>query len=202
MSPTQNHPFSVFTLKSLWLVALTVLSPLSEAKIHIEPYAGWSWAVTNAQANIDDTMETFIFLKEGKHYTGPTTGMRLGYSSLGLAVGVDFTIGRWTSVYKEGFQKIQNHETLTALLPGIFVSYKLPLMFRAYASMIPFSTVQFAGNNTSAKYCKQSRGVKLGVSYLSIPFLSVNFEYLPLYIYGHNCNTWSHTGTAYVNFIF
>ena len=128
--------------------------------------------------------------------------MRLGYSSLGLAVGVDFTVGRWTSMYKEGFKDFRAKENITPILPGIFVSYKMPLLFRAYASLIPHSPVQFIDEERASKYCKKSRGMKLGISYLSLPFISVNFEYMPLYIGGQDCGSWSHTGTAYLNFIF
>lgn len=202
----RSQSFSADSIKSLLLLAGLIFSPLAQAKIHIEPYAGWSWTFTNSNPIKQDTVEgvtsTVKYLDGGRHYTGPSAGMRIGYSSLGLAVGVDFTVGRWTSFYKEGFKEFRGKENITALLPGLFVSYKLPLLFRAYASLLPHSPVHFTNEEGYSRSCKQSRGMKLGLSYLSLPFISVNFEYMPLYIGGQDCGSWSHTGSAYVNFIF
>ena len=178
----------------------------SQAKIHIEPYAGWSFVYIGSKPFKKEVLNKLSkaagYLNEGKYYHGVAGGMRLGYSSLGLAVGADFSLGYWTSLYKENLTPSQGKETIIPYLPGLFVSYKLPLLFRAYATFIPHTRVQFSDQNNTSKYCNSSRGVKLGLSYFSLPFISINVEYLPLYISGDNCQAWSHTGTAYVNFIF
>ena len=180
-------------------------TPLSSAKIHMEPYAGWSLTFTNsapiARETFNKTNSAIKYARTGRYYTGPTAGMRLGYSSLGLAVGVDLNLGYWKSLYKEESKDSRNKETIVPTLPGLFVSYKLPVLFRAYATLIPYARVQLENEQTNLT-CSKSKGVKLGISYLSLPFISVNFEYMPLHIYGDNCNTMSHTGTAYVNFVF
>ena len=128
--------------------------------------------------------------------------MRIGYSYLNFAVGGDFSVGHWISLYKENFTPFQNQERLTPILLGLFVSYKLPMLFRIYATLFPQTIVHFSSLEQSSKYCNSSRGAKIGMSYLSLPFLSINFEYLPLYIHGTNCSSWSHTGAVYANFIF
>ena len=194
-------------VKILWLFLVLIFTPLSSAKIHIEPYVGFSLISTNSRPLMEKTLkqttEAINYLSEGRYYGGLTSGMRLGYSSLDLAVGMDMTFGYWSSLYKENFTPFRNKETLIPLLPGIFISYKLPLLLRAYAVLIPLARIQFKsqeGNLNS--WCNKSQGAKFGISYLSLPFISVNFEYLPLYIGGKNCHAWSHTGTAYINFIF
>ena len=200
----------VFALKLrnlFLLITLILFSPLGFAKVHIEPYIGWSLTYTNKRPLqkeiLSSGLKSFQYFKEGRYYSGPTPGMRLGYSSLGLAVGLDFTFGNWLSIYRENFVSFTNQETIRPILPGLFVSYKLPLLFRAYATLIPHAPVQFTSKNEQeSTYCKESRGLKIGLSYLSLPFLSVNFEYLPLYIGGENCGSWSHTGTVYANFTF
>ena len=199
-----NIQFFTLAFKILLIFTGLVFTPLSLAKIHIEPYVGWGWTFTNSRPLIKKTLTaTNDYINEGRHYSGLTTGMRLGYSSLGLAVGLDFTVGYWFSLYKEGFVPFRNQETITPILPGLFVSYKLPLLFRAYASLIPQASVRFSSQEEEvSRTCNKSRGAKLGVSYLSLPFLSVNFEYLPLYISGQDCQSWSHTGTVSANFIF
>ena len=208
MLPVFTTRILILKLYSLcFLFGLSFFSSLGFAKIHIEPYIGWSLTYTNKKPLQKETLksgsDSFQYFKEGRYYSGPTPGMRLGYSSLGLAVGLDFTFGNWMSIYKENSKSFTNQETIRPILPGLFVSYKLPLLLRAYASLIPHAPIQFtSANEQESSYCKKSRGLKIGVSYLSIPFLSVNFEYLPLYIGGENCNSWSHTATIYANFIF
>ena len=195
---------SVFT--SLLFCGGLIYPSLGWAKIHIEPYVGLSGTYTGSKPVKKDTFEDHSlavdYLSEGRYYGGMNMGMRVGYSSLGLAVGLDFTVGRWTSLYKENFVSFRNREIMTPILPGLFVSYKLPMLFRAYASLIPHAFVHFTSQDGESRYCNQVRGAKFGLSYLSLPFLSVNFEYLPMHIGGQNCNSWSHTGAVYANFTF
>ena len=191
------------TLKILLCISTFFFFFLSWAKFHIEPYVGLSATYTNSRPLIQKSSEAVQFLKEGRYYAGLTPGMRLGYSSLGLAVGLDMSVSHLRSLYKENFQAFKNQETLNFYLPGLFVSYKFPLLLRAYATLIPQAITQLKSHKEEKNlYCKQSRGVKLGISYLSLPFLSVNLEYLPLYMGGTNCRSWSHTGTVYANFTF
>ena len=185
--------------------------PFSEAKIHIEPYVGYSFTALGTknfskdllkrQAIDEKTQLVLSELSEKRFYQGISPGMRLGYSSLGLAVGVDLTVGYWKSVFGEFSTSFGERQTVVPILPGLFVSYKLPLLFRAYASVIPQARVQLK-TKEGDQNCNYSRGGKLGISYLSLPFLSVNFEYQPLYIGGVACNFWSHTGTVSANFTF
>ncbi|MCZ0933216.1 MAG: hypothetical protein OXJ52_08700 [Oligoflexia bacterium] len=185
--------------------------PLGMAKIHIEPYVGYSFTsigTTNLsrglleKGDIDKkTQQVIAEFSKRQLYQGISPGMRLGYSSIGLAVGVDLTWGYWKSLFAENWTSFRDRQTIISLLPGLFVSYKLPLLFRAYASLIPQASVQLK-TKEGDKSCKRSRGGKIGISYLSLPFLSVNFEYLPLYIGGSGCQFWSHTGTVSANFTF
>lgn len=190
---------SIKMAKSLWLFFGLTLASVSEAKVHIEPYAGWGVTIISSEPltkeNSNSAINTIGYLRKGEYYQGPTAGMRLGYSKLGLAVGVDFTTGHWDSIGN------QNKKTIIPIMPALFVSYKLPLLFRAYASLIPQSITRI-NTSENSQNCTGTRGGKLGISYLSLPFLSVNLEYMPLYIGGNNCSSWSHSGTAYVNFTF
>lgn len=173
---------------------------LSSAKIHIEPYVGYSATFLSPEPIKETkTVELIKTAREGEYFGGVSPGMRLGYSSLGLAVGVDASIGYWKSL-----PPVSDKKTMIPILPGIFASYQLPLLFRAYGVLIPYSSVQIKSTENGNQECIGTRGFKMGVSYLSFPFLSVNFEYLPLYIRGgQGCReSWSHTASAYVNFTF
>ena len=202
-----NNQLVVLALKSLLALSGFVFSCSGLAKIHIEPYVGWSLTYTNTKPIQEKTLnkarESFNYLKEGRYYHGLTPGMRLGYTSLGLVVGVDMTFGFWKSLYRENFTSSHNQETIFPLLPGLFASYKLPMFFRVYATVIPpIARLYFKNERGDLKSCDRSGGAKLGLSYLSLPFFSVNFEYMPLYIGGTDCQAWSHTGAVHANFTF
>ena len=196
----QNRIISVWSILLIFIFLLWGNS--SFAKWHIEPYAGLNFTFTSSknislnQPSLETAQAT---IKEGELYGGFIPGIRLGYSSMGLATGADFSIGRWFALGPATHKK-----TITPGLPGLFVSYKLPAFFRFYLTVIPYTVVHFSdpGGEVESQYCKNSRGAKLGMSYLSLPFLSINLEYLPLYILGTNCKTWSHTGAIYASFIF
>lgn len=196
----------VLFLKAFLLFSGFVFSPSLSAKIHIEPYVGFSGTFVNPKpidkGTLNETGKAILYLSEGRIYSGLSSGMRVGYSSLGLAVGLDMNLGYWRSMYKEKFTPFHGEEIIVPILPGIFVSYKLPLFFRAYATFIPKAHVQFKNQKGDSQNCNRSMGAKMGVSYLSLPFLSVNFEYMPLYIGGGGCRVWSHSGTVYANIIF
>ena len=197
--------------KTVFIFIFCAYIPLGMAKIHIEPYVGYSFTAVGKENFSEELLEKRdidkktqqIITEFGKQqlYQGISPGMRLGYSSLGLAVGIDLTWGYWKSVFSENFTPFKDRQTIIPLLPGLFVSYKLPLLFRAYASLIPQASVQLKTKEGDQR-CKGTRGGKIGISYLSLPFLSVNFEYLPLYIGGQGCQFWSHTGTVSANAIF
>ena len=194
----------VFQNKAFFLI-LRLFPPLvfslffsfeGKAKLHVEPYAGFSLSWTTGKKSGPDvtTASGITALINGPYYAGPNMGMRIGYSSLGFAVGGDFALGRWMAV------GTNRKESLTPFLPGLFVSYKLPMLFKLYAVGIPYASAQ-AVSGEHKKTCL-TQGVKLGGSYISLPFLSINLEYMPLHFGGKSCNIWSHTGVIYANFTF
>ncbi len=192
-------------IRHLLVWAALFFSPWSQAGMHIEPYAGLSFTFANSkpliESSLNQTSQALNYVKQGRYYSGFIAGMRLGYSSLGFAVGGDFSVGHWISLYKEDWTAFRAQENITPIMPGLFVSYKFPAFFRVYATLIPITLVHFSNHSSNSKYCKQSSGGKIGVSYISIPFLSINLEYLPFYISGENCRSWSHTAAIYATFI-
>lgn len=198
-------------MKSFFVFIVFVFSfclPLSAlGKIHIEPYGGYSFTFTNSSPlNIDAlrniNKDTLDYISQSYLYSGLTGGVRLGYKSLiGLIAGVDVTLSQWRG--------LNVNEVMTPFTTGIFVSYHLPVLFRVYGSlmMIAPKTLLIDDQylqNSFVLNCDKTKGLKIGVSYISIPFLSVNLEYQPLHISGSDsssCNTsWSHTGAIYLNF--
>ena len=182
------------------LFSLTA-GPSAFAGLHIEPYAGLSLTFTTKKV-FTEAKNNPPGSQQGRFYFGPTPGLRLGWSSLGLAVGLDVSAGYWMSLMKEDFSDFRLKETLFPIFGGLFVSYKLPLLWRVYAVVIPpLNNIQFT-SETERKHCSQTTGAKFGFSYLSLPFVGINIEYSPMYIGGENCNSLAHSAGAYINFVF
>ena len=207
-----------------FLVSLLFFGLFAEAKIHVEPYFGygvmWSRPIplqavkegiqdiqretdqaTRALKGIDNVQKSLEFIQKTTLYRGSSGGLRLGYSNLGLAFGLDFTYGSFGR--SSGTSDVNN---LKFFLPGIFASYKLPLLFRVYGSLIPnvykLSFVELRKPDNTKVGCS-GPGIKGGVSYLSLPFVSVNFEYQALRTNPTpQCGNIYHTLTAFLNFIF
>lgn len=201
----------------------------ASAKIHIEPYLGYSLTyfsssdltakgvIDQATAKLKqvatEKIQTTIRQEKNqasllerltKDFTqGATGGLRIGYRSLGLGLGVDLSVGQWFS---------SEHKILP-VTGGFFASYNLPLLFRVYGTLLPQAYLNFSEKPQQANAQKSnsyplrctSAGLKVGASYLTIPFLSINIEYQGLKGYKSNnslCAVSTHTATAFVNFIF
>lgn len=188
---------------SLWLLFL-FSGPLW-AGLHFEPYAGYGalWANDRLLNVRTETLSSsYEYIQEGRFYHGASGGARVGYSRLGLAVGLDFTLGRMWGV----------SEDLAPVIFGVFASYKFPALFRIYGVLIPgrlgsyplsrWHIIPKRQTEDPAPFCN-AWGGKAGVSYLSLPFFSVNLEYQPLQVSGSGAckSVWSHSVTAFINFI-
>ena len=187
--------------KYFLLILIFLTRPALSQAVHWETYVGYGVLIFN-EKNLDagiTVRDSIDYVKTSEYYKGALGGIRLGYTNLGLAVGLDFSTGR-----------MQSDETsLAPLLWGVFASYKLPFLFRAYGVFIPPSLKELPFNkvvvsdSSGTTHCSESWGGKMGLSYLSIPFLSVNFEYQPVQIAGADCRAgWSHSFLAYLNLIF
>ena len=191
----------------IFFLALTISLP-AFAKLHLEPYAAYSISYYTdrepSKQNITGTaIETAVDTIKTRqldvfYSTGLTGGARIGYRSLGLGVGLDVSIGQWFS----------KEHILVPITWGPFVSYNLPLLFRVYGALLPQAstrTYSRIDDSTSAPFiCNASKGIKVGGSYISLPFVSVNFEYQGLVRTQTDsvCKRWTHTLSASLNLIF
>ena len=176
------------------------MAPQAVAGIHIEPYMGLSWSFSGKKA-FTEIASSLQENQKSQHYFGPTPGLRLGWSTLGLAVGLDASLGYWQSVFKEDFSDRRTKKI--PMLWGLFASYKFPLLWRAYVVIIPpLSNVLFISQSQNNTHCSKTAGAKFGFSWISLPFIGINIEYSPMYISGGHCRAYAHTGSAYVNLTF
>lgn len=120
--------------------------------ILIDPYMGFVTSGNMEQSGNDIKI------------TGQTIGARLGMSTLGFAVGVDYMTG---SLTYSGAVK----STYTPGHLGLFVSYDFPILVRGYATYFPVGVL-----NGDVKL--EGNGTKLGVMYTGLPFVAIGLELL------------------------
>ena len=166
-----------------FLFLLFLLPFFAYASISIEPYVGGGIAYI------------------GDLRSGFSVGSRLGYKNWGLMSGVDISYAQFHSFDIGG--KLQRRicdsnqgkrGVSQALLPqcdedteqtpesiyniisiGPSISFGLPLIIDAYASLT-WSWVDKQMLNMQKSFPLSGPGAKLGISYLSLPFIQLNFE--------------------------
>ncbi len=142
-------------IKKIFLsfTALVLIGFSAQAGFLVDPYMGYMVSGSN---NNNFTI------------SGQDMGIRLGWTTLGLGLGVDATVaGKYS--YKNG--------TTTDYSPshtGVFVSYTFPILIRGYATYF-FSSKVSSSSPTSVS--TTGNGTKLGVQYTGLPFIALGIEY-------------------------
>jgi hypothetical protein len=126
----------------------------AHADLLIEPLVGYSFGryTTTTPSEDDETIN------------GTSYGGRLGYSNLGLQLGVDY-LNSNVNVKDE-------NDDLKATEWAGFVGFKFPILFRVYAGYV-FSGSGELGNLDFSK----GTGMKAGVGFTGLPFININLEY-------------------------
>lgn len=129
---------------------MTVLSfsQSSLAGLLIEPFLGYYSLTTETEGNNGSTS-----LDDTDDGSNSLMGARLGYTTFGFGAGLDHTI-------------IENGESDIAAT-GLFLSYKFPILVRAYATY--FASVPVDG-------LKAGTGTKIGFGFTGLPFVHINLE--------------------------
>ena len=104
-------------------------------------------------------------------YNGPQYGLRMGYQTLGLMAGLDFTRSNYDmdnkTVAGTTVTKMERNEW------GLFVGYDFPILVRAWGAYYFSNT---AKNKTNGSVLTGSTK-ELGVGFTGLPFLSLNLMY-------------------------
>lgn len=147
-----------------------------------------------ANLSIEPFIGGGLFFKNSKMYYASGIGGRIGYSKWGLMMGLDLGLTRYSpssnfesfvtpqADNKRGINQVTSVSILSsdsrdfsflAFTVGPSVSFGLPLFFDAYASLV-YALAQ--SNQDNGNISLDGLGLKLGVAYLSLPFLSINLE--------------------------
>ena len=166
-------------MKYIILLSFLFLIPVSQAKVHVEPYGNIGGYYSGSK----------VFAKQlSLNYT---LGARLGYQVLSIATGLDFfwtyystgyppliTQNNSTSDPVRGFDQVdrsvfiihsQSPEPFQPFSIGAFAAVELPFLVNAYGTLF-----YSFGDKDSISY--QGYGVKAGVSWLSTFYIQVNAE--------------------------
>ena len=165
----------------LAVFALMSFSCLCQAGLSIEPFVGVGGFISNSKL----------------YYAAPSIGSRLGYSRWGLMMGVDagytnyspffrsYEVDQSVAPFKAGVSQMvpaaakitSDAASYDVYYIGPSVSFGLPLFLDAYASLIWSWADSYTGIASSkASLTLSGPGLKVGMSYLSLPFLSINLE--------------------------
>ena len=130
-------------------ITILSFSQSSLAGFLIEPALG--------MFNLKQTSETTVSgttVEDEAEPEGTLTSLKLGYSTFGFATGLDHTI-------------LTDKDNESIGSTGLFVSYKFPVLVKAYATY--FLTSKPDG-------VKSGTGTKIGVGFTGLPFVHLNVE--------------------------
>ena len=165
--------------------ALIFFSSFCQAGLSIEPFIGVGGFLSNSKL----------------YYVAPSIGSRLGYSRWGLMMGVDagytgyspffrsYEVDQSVNPFQAGVSQVfpsaakitSNAASYDVYYIGPSVSFGLPLFLDAYASLVwSWADSYMNISSDQASLTLLGPGLKVGVSYLSLPFLSINLEFQAL----------------------
>ncbi|MDZ4662222.1 MAG: hypothetical protein SGJ18_11455 [Pseudomonadota bacterium] len=162
-------------MKRNFLVLLSFSGILLAASVsqavYIDPYFGFLVAST-VSTEVPSTPST----SEGD-ISGSGIGLRLGWSFVGLAVGVDYQMTSTTEKQTAGSAVGQETKSKVTNL-GIFADYELPILpLRVYGAYILDSTID---PETAGSADTKGSGIKIGAGFTGLPFVAINLDYSTL----------------------
>lgn len=140
------------------LLTLGLLSFHANAGLLIEPFYGVA---------LNGSIETEN--DDADYDSGSTYGARLGWTMMGLQLGVDYR--NHLNEFEVNDVDIETASTITYA----FIGYEFPVMFRIYAGMGVSSEGTF-DNGTNEFDLSEASSTVVGLSYKGLPFIAINFE--------------------------
>jgi hypothetical protein len=140
------------------MITMFFYAEKSEAAFLLEPYAG---------LNVSSTYQ--VGTQTEGTLSGSSVGARVGFTQLGLMLGLNGQRGTYTLSPATG-----SDSDFTFTKMGFFVGYDFPVMLRIWGEYV-FSYEGVDVDNTDNKRTEGS-GTTFGFGYKIIPFVSLNLE--------------------------
>ena len=161
------------TLSKIFFLSF-LLSSQTQAAILIEPLLGYRLFSGEAQQTFSNTqVDTLDYT-----YHAPLFGARLGYQTLGLTYGLDFSLSPPSQLKQELITNgATTYQDLSQNQIGLFIGYYFPLVLplNLRGSYIVSSTL----DNESSDFSGSGFGLGFGLSAF-VPLLRFNFDYKKL----------------------
>lgn len=135
------------------------------AGIYLEPYFGYETGKSTGEADI----QSVGILQVDTESKGVVFGGKLGYSMMGLAGGLDYSMFKSKDTDKTG-QGNDGDSDVTDT--GAFVQFTFPIMFKVSGTYI------FNSKNKSDDSESTGSGIKIGAGYTGLPFIAINLDYI------------------------
>ncbi|MBX3039535.1 MAG: porin [Bdellovibrionaceae bacterium] len=135
------------------LFAVVLMSSSAFASIYLEPSIGYETGKIEGGATSNDL-------------AGTNLGLKLGYSSLGFAAGLDYMRG---SLKQDSSPSV----TWTNQDLGVFAQFTFPILIKVSGTYFFSTEMEKSGKMTG-------NGTKVGIGYTGLPFLSINFDMINL----------------------
>lgn len=136
-------------MKILAIVATLLLSAPAFADLYLEPYLGY---------------ETGEMGSPGVDLKGSVLGAKLGYSSMGFAIGADYMMG-----------SLELDTTPTTDVDtkdlGIFAQFTFPILIKVGVTYFMDSKA-----DTGGAVDLEGSGTKIGVGFTGLPFVAINLD--------------------------
>lgn len=143
--------------KLLAAIGITLLTGLSaNAGILLDPYFSYKMSGSSSFSG-------------GASIAGNELGVRVGYSVLGFAVGVDTTLSGKYTYSSAGVTSDSTPKNI-----GIFASYDFPILVRGYFTYL----ANAKESGTGTEYT--GTGTKIGVQFTGLPFVAIGLETVSL----------------------
>ncbi len=137
------------------IVFALIFSSAARADFVIEPWLGYELGTFDYPGNIKGDS------------TGANFGARLGFKTLGFAVGGEYSYSGLTDKPSSGSSVSQKATDL-----GVFASFNFPILLRVYATYF-VSSKATVGSYTGTF---EGNGYRVGVGFTGLPFVVLNVE--------------------------
>jgi len=143
-------------MKRILFIAILFFGFSANAGVYVDPYLSYVMSGSYERGTTDEDV------------SGMFLGARIGYGMLGLAFGVEYMIS-------DGEVDMAGTNDLSHGSLGVFAAYELPILLRVYGTYFFDDSVEYDSGTSTSDFT--GTGLKLGVGYTGLPFVSINFEH-------------------------
>lgn len=136
------------------VLALGLFGANANAGIMVEPFLAYEMSDYSASGGTE------------RDVTGSHFGVRLAYTMLGAMVGAEYQTGSVSVEFPSGDADLDTTDI------GLFVGYEFPILLRIYGTFY----LSHEATPESSQDLEGDGGTKIGVSYMGLPFVALNFE--------------------------